>query len=302
MRISTFLYNVRQGFANIWRNKMFSLASIATMTACIFLFGVFYSLGVNFGSMVKSAEENVAITVFFDEGTSQDQIESIGKEIRSRQEVDRVKYVSAEEAWDYMKEDFFGGNDELAESFADDNPMKNSDNFEVYLKDVSQQESLVKYINGIPGVRKVNQSELAANILTDFNKLIIYIFVGIIVILLAVAAFLISNTITVGISVRREEIAIMKLIGAKDTFVRQPFIVEGVAIGLIGSVVPLLLLHMVYGGIIKYVSENFHLISSLMDFVPVNDVFSVLVPVSLILGVGIGFVGSRITLKRHLKV
>ncbi len=302
MRISTFLYNVRQGFANIWRNKMFSLASIATMTACIFLFGVFYSLGVNFGSMVKSAEENVAVTVFFDEGTSQDQIESIGKEIRSRQEVDRVKYVSAEEAWDYMKEDFFGGNDELAESFADDNPMKNSDNFEVYLKDVSQQEALVKYINGIPGVRKVNQSELAANILTDFNKLIIYIFVGIIVILLAVAAFLISNTITVGISVRREEIAIMKLIGAKDTFVRQPFIVEGIAIGLIGSVVPLLLLHMVYGGIIKYVSENFHLISSLMDFVPVNDVFSVLVPVSLILGVGIGFVGSRITLKRHLKV
>ncbi len=302
MRISTFLYNVRQGFANIWRNKMFSLASIATMTACIFLFGVFYSLGVNFGSMVKSAEENVAVTVFFDEGTSQDQIESIGKEIRSRQEVDRVKYVSAEEAWDYMKEDFFGGNDELAESFADDNPMKNSDNYEVYLKDVSQQEALVKYINGIPGVRKVNQSELAANILTDFNKLIIYIFVGIIVILLAVAAFLISNTITVGISVRREEIAIMKLIGAKDTFVRQPFIVEGVAIGLIGSVVPLLLLHMVYGGIIKYVSENFHLISSLMDFVPVNDVFSVLVPVSLILGVGIGFVGSRVTLKRHLKV
>ncbi len=302
MRISTFLYNVRQGFANIWRNKMFSLASIATMTACIFLFGVFYSLGVNFGSMVRSAEENVAVTVFFDEGLSDSEIKTIGREIQSREAVERVKYVSAEEAWDYMKEDFFGGNEELAESFADDNPMKNSDNFEVYLKDVSQQDELVTYIKGIPGVRKVNQSEMAANILTDFNKLIIYIFVGIIVILLAVAAFLISNTITVGISVRREEIAIMKLIGAKDTFVRQPFIVEGVAIGLIGSIVPLLLLHMVYGGIIKYVTENFNLLSSLMVFVPVNDVFRVLVPVSLILGVGIGFVGSRITLKRHLKV
>ncbi|MCR5098081.1 MAG: permease-like cell division protein FtsX [Lachnospiraceae bacterium] len=302
MRISTFLYNVRQGFANIWRNKMFSLASIATMTACIFLFGVFYSLGVNFGSMVRSAEENVAVTVFFDEGLSDSEIDSIGKEIRSREEVDHIKYVSAEEAWDYMKQDFFGGNEELAESFADDNPMKNSDNYEVYLKDVSRQEALVTYIKGIPGVRKVNQSEMAANILTDFNRLIIYIFVGIIAILLAVAAFLISNTITVGISVRREEIAIMKLIGAKDTFVRQPFIVEGIAIGLIGSIVPLLLLHLVYGGIVRYVSENFNLLSSMMDFVPVNDVFSVLVPVSLILGVGIGFVGSRFTLKRHLKV
>ena len=302
MRISTFLYNVRQGFANIWRNKMFSLASVATMTACIFLFGVFYSLGVNFGSMVRSAEENVAVTVFFEEGISEDDIESIGKEIRSRQEVDHINYVSADDAWDYMIDDFFGGNTELAESFADDNPMKNSANYEVYLKDVSRQEDLVKYISGIPGVRKVNQSEMAANILTDFNRLIIYVFAGIIIILIAVAAFLISNTITVGISVRKEEIAIMKLIGAKDTFVRAPFIVEGIAIGLIGSAVPLMLLYFVYGGIIKYVSEHFNLLSSMMDFVPVYDVFSVLVPVSLILGVGIGFIGSRVTLKRHLKV
>ena len=180
--------------------------------------------------------------------------------------------------------------------------MKNSANYEVYLKDVSRQEALVEYIKGIPGVRKVNQSEMAANILTDFNRLIIYIFAGIIIILVAVAAFLISNTITVGISVRKEEIAIMKLIGAKDTFVRQPFIVEGIAIGLIGSLVPLLLLYLVYGGIVRYVSEHFNLLSSMMEFVPVNDVFRVLVPVSLILGVGIGFVGSRVTLKRHLKV
>ena len=302
MRISTFLYNVRQGFANIWRNKLFSLASIATMTACIFLFGVFYSLGVNFGSMVRSAEENVAVTVFFEEGLSDSEVESIGQEIQARPEVDHIKYVSAEEAWNYMKQDFFGGNEELAESFADDNPMKNSDNFEVYLNDVAQQEALVNYITGIPGVRKVNQSELAANILTDFNKLIVYIFVSIIVILVAVAAFLISNTVTVGISVRKEEIAIMKLIGAKDTFVRAPFIVEGIAIGLIGSIVPLLLLYFLYGGIIDYVSEHFNLLSSMMDFVPVHDVFRILIPVSLILGVGIGFVGSRFTLKRHLKV
>ncbi len=302
MRISTFLYNVRQGFANIWRNKMFSLASVATMTACIFLFGVFYSLGVNFGSMVKSAEENVAVTVFFEEGISESETETIGREIQSRDEVDHVVYVSADDAWDYMIDDFFGGNEELAASFADDNPMKNSANYEVYLKDVSRQEALVEYIKGIPGVRKVNQSEMAANILTDFNRLIIYIFAGIIIILVAVAAFLISNTITVGISVRKEEIAIMKLIGAKDTFVRQPFIVEGIAIGLIGSLVPLLLLYLVYGGIVRYVSEHFNLLSSMMEFVPVNDVFRVLVPVSLILGVGIGFVGSRVTLKRHLKV
>ena len=302
MRISTILYNLRQGLSNIWRNKMFSLASIATMTACIFLFGVFYSLGVNFGSMVGSAEENVAVTVFFEEGLSEGEIETIGKEIRTRSEVDHIKYVSSEEAWNYMKEDFFGGNEELADSFADDNPMKNSANYEVYLKDVSMQEALVDYINGIPGVRRVNQSEMAANILTDFNRLIVFIFVSIIAILIAVAVFLISNTVTVGISVRREEIAIMKLIGAKDTFVRAPFIVEGVSIGIIGSLVPLLLLYFLYGGIIDYVSAHFNILSSMIDFVPVDEVFRILIPVSLVLGVGIGFLGSRITLKKHLKV
>ncbi|MCR5547028.1 MAG: permease-like cell division protein FtsX [Lachnospiraceae bacterium] len=302
MKISTITYNIKQGLINIWRNKMFSLASIATMTACIFLFGVFYALGINFGSMVQSAEEGVAVTVFFDEGISQEQIETIGNEISTRPEVSKYNYVSAEEAWDSFKEYYFEGHEEAAAGFEDDNPMANSDNYEVYLNDVSQQENLVEFLEGLEGVREVKQSEMAADVLTDFNNLVALIFVAIIVILIAVAVFLISNTVTVGISVRREEIAIMKLIGAKDTFVRAPFIVEGVVIGLIGSVIPLGLLYCLYGTIISYVSDKFSMLSSFMEFVPLPTLFRVLVPVSLILGVGIGFVGSRFTLKRHLKV
>ncbi|MBQ1608857.1 MAG: FtsX-like permease family protein, partial [Lachnospiraceae bacterium] len=141
-----------------------------------------------------------------------------------------------------------------------------------------------------------------AKTLTDFNRLIKYISFGVIAILIAVAAFLISNTITVGISVRKEEIAIMKLIGAKDSFVRAPFVVEGVTIGLIGSVIPLILLFVLYQRILSYVAEKFNALSNLFSFVPVGEVFRFLAPVSLILGVGIGFIGSRFTLKRHLKV
>lgn len=302
MKISTLTYNVKQGLINIWRNKMFSLASIATMTACIFLFGVFYALGVNFGSMVHSAEEGVAVTVFFEEGITDEQIETIGNEIATRPEVSEYHFVSAEEAWESFKEYYFEGHEEAAAGFEEDNPMVNSANYEVYLKDVSQQENLVAFLEGLEGVREVKQSEMVADVLTDFNNLIALIFVAIIVILIAVAVFLISNTVTVGISVRREEIAIMKLIGAKDAFVRAPFIVEGMVIGLIGSIIPLALLYSLYGSIVGYVSEKFTLLSSMMEFVPVNELFRVLLPVSLILGVGIGFVGSRFTLKRHLKV
>ena len=300
--INSFFYSLGQGFKNIWRNKSFSLATIATIASCVFLFGLFYSVVLNFQNVVRQAQNSVAVTVFFDYGISDSEIAEIGNAIQERAEVSRVEFVSAEEAWESFKQDYFEGNEEAAASFEEDNPLANDANYEVYLADVSQQEALVSYLEGIDGVREVKQSELAAEVLTDFNNLLTLVFIAIIVILIAVAVFLISNTVTVGISVRKEEIAIMKLIGAKDTFVRAPFIVEGITIGFIGSAIPLALLYFLYGRIVGYVSEKFAVLSSMMEFVPVDEVFRILIPVSLILGVGIGFVGSRFTLKRHLKV
>ena len=189
-----------------------------------------------------------------------------------------------------------------AEGFANDNPLANSERYEIYLNDVTMQQTLVDYLSGLDGVRKVSHSEVAAKTLSDFNSLIGYIFVGVIIILVAVAVFLINNTVTVGISVRKEEIAIMKLIGAKDKFVRAPFVVEGVFIGLIGSVIPLALLFFLYQGIVTYVSERFQFVGDMFSFIPVTTVFTILVPVSLVLGVGIGYIGSRMTLHKHLQV
>ncbi len=117
-----------------------------------------------------------------------------------------------------------------------------------------------------------------------------------------VAIFLISNTVTTGIAVRRDEIGIMKLIGATDSFVRAPFIVEGILIGLIGAILPLALLYLLYNRIVIYIEEKFSFIGSLISFVPAEGVFHTLVPVALALGVGIGFLGSRITIRKHLKV
>ncbi len=302
MKPRTFFYNVRQGVRNIWRNKMFSIASIATMAACIFLFGVFYSIGVNFRSMVQTAETGVAVTVFFDENTPQATIDTIGQEIATRPEVDSYKFVSAEEAWANFQQEYFADSPDAAEGFANDNPLANSANYEIYLKDVSQQDTLVAFLEGLDGVREVHRSETTAKTLSDFNNLITFVSTIIVAILIGVSVFLISNTVTVGISVRKEEIAIMKLIGAKDNFVRAPFVVEGVMIGFIGSVIPLVIIYFLYHRLIVYVTERFSALSSMMTFVPVGAVFRVLLPVSLVLGVGIGYVGSRLTLKRHLNV
>lgn len=302
VRINTLFYSFKQGIKNIWRNKMFSLASIATMAACIFMFGLFYVIVSNFTSMVKDAEEGVAVTVFFDEGISDEQIQQIGDQIRSRAEVAKCDYLSADEAWENFKKVYFEGHEELAEGFAQDNPLANSASYQIYLNDVSMQESLVTYLQSLDGVREVNQSEAVANTLTDFNKLIGYVSAGIILILLGVAVFLISNTVTVGISVRREEIAIMKLIGATDFLVRAPFIVEGIVIGLVGAAIPLVLLYFMYDRIIIYISQKFSFIGSMMSFISTKTVFHTLIPVALLLGVGIGFFGSMITIRKHLKV
>ena len=142
MRISTIGYVGKQGVKNIGRNKMFSAASIATMSACIFLFGLFFSIIMNFQYIIKSAEEGVAITVLFEEDATDEQIKEIGEQLKSRDDVSEVKYVSADEAWDRFQKDYFKGNEELAEGFKDDNPLAGSDNYEVYMKVLDEQDDV----------------------------------------------------------------------------------------------------------------------------------------------------------------
>lgn len=302
MKISTFGYSMKQGVKNIGRNKMFSMASIATMAACIFLFGLFYSIVVNFNYIVEKAEEGVAITVFFNQDTTQEQKDSIGEQLKNAEGVLSVEYVSADEAWDSFQGDYFGESSELAEGFKSDNPLANSDNYEVYMADVAKQKEVVEFALGLEGVRKVNKSDIVARTLTSVNKLVGYVSVAIIVILLAVSVFLISNTVTMGVTVRREEIAIMKYIGAKDGFVRAPFVFEGLLIGFVGALIPLIMLYFMYEKAIQYVMTRFSLLNNIIDFLPVIDVYKTLLPVGLALGVGIGFVGSFFTIRKHLRV
>lgn len=302
MKISTMGYSMRQGVKNIGRNKMFSMASIATMSACIFFFGLFYSIVMNFNYIVDKAEEGVAITVFFDEGATQAQKDKIGEDLKNTEGVLEVNYISAEEAWNKFQEDYFADSKEAAEGFKNDNPLANSDNYEVYMSDVSKQKQVVSYAESLDGVRKVNKSDTVAKTLTSVNKLVGIISAAIIIILLGVSVFLISNTVTMGITVRREEIAIMKYIGAKDGFVRAPFVFEGLLIGVIGAVIPLVMLYFMYDKAVSYVMTRYSLLNNIVDFLPVAHVYRTLLPVGIALGVGIGFLGSTFTIRKHLKV
>ncbi len=298
MRISSFFYTIGQGFKNLGRNKWYTLASIATISACLFLFGMFYSIITNFQHIVKTAEEGVSVTVFFDEGVSEEQILVVKSDLEQRSEVREIVYVSADEAWEGFKEEYLG---EYSDGFTE-NPLADSANLQIYLNDVSMQSALVTYIESIDVVREVNRSEVTATTLSGLNMLIAYISAGIIIILLLVSIFLISNTVTMGISVRKDEINIMKYIGATDFFVRAPFVVEGIIIGIIGSLIPIVIIYFVYTNAITYVASKFTMLSSLLNFLPVETVFNGLLPIALAIGIGIGFFGSFVTVRKHLHV
>lgn len=316
MKISTLIYTIRQGFVNIFRNKWYSLASIATISACLFLFGVFYAIVTNFRSIVMKVEEGVSVTVFFhheegpthDDGcgghtpgqvVTQERLEEIGQMIAQRPEVSKVVFVSDDEAWQRWAAESYG--EEYAEGFPE-NPLAGEDNYEIYLNDVSMQSALVTWLESIPEVRVVRYSQLTADTLSGTNLLIAYTSLGIIAILLAVSIFLISNTVAIGISVRSEEINIMKYVGATDFFVRAPFVLEGMLIGLLGALIPLGLIYSIYNYALTYILERFTVLSRFLNFVSVEQLFKTLTPVSLLIGVGIGFFGSISTVRKHLHV
>jgi cell division transport system permease protein len=305
LKISSVGYGIHQGLKNIGRNKMFSFASVATMAASIFIFSLFFSVIMNINFVLRNVETNVGVTVFFDENLDQASMNKIGVQIQSQSIVSQCKYVSADEAWESFSQEYFEGNTDAAEGFrnSNDNPLANSAHYEVYVKRIEDQDQIVSYIEGLDGVRDVNQSQQATDTLSSLNRMIMIVSGVILLILLAVSVFLISNMVSVGVSARKEEIAIMKLIGATNGFIRLPFFMEGVIVGLIGAAIPLVIWYFVYNRAIQYLLSKFSILQDFMNgLMSVNQVFIYLVPVSLILGIGIGLLGSMVTIRKHLKV
>lgn len=304
MRISTLWFCLKQGIVNICRNIWFSLASTAIISACIFLFCVFYSVITNIQYMVVTAESSMGISVFFDENLTEGEILGIGETIKADRgaQIKDMKYISAAEAWESFKDEYFGENSSLAEGFAGDNPLAGSASYEIFLYNIADQGPVVQYLESVPGVRKVNYSNSAAAGLLNFNRILAMLFGAMIFMLLAVAVFLISNTISVTAEFRKNENKIMRLIGATNFMIRAPFVVEGTLLGLFGASIPLAAMYFLYRQTVEYVALRFQLLSGIIQFLPVETIYPSMAGVSLALGGGLGFIVSFMTIRRHLRV
>ena len=298
--MKTLGYGIKQGFKNIVQNKIFSLVAIGTIAICLFLLGLFYALLSNFQHMMYNVESNVGLTVFFDSGIEPEEIDSLGEQIRKLDGVETVDYISPTEAWKKFQKEMYQGKENLEDTFGDENPLQDSASFEITLTRVSKQAKVSKEIKEMKGIRKVNGSSTVAKSLSSANMLVAYVSATIIGLLLLVSVFLINNAVATGIRVRKDEISIIKMIGATDGFIRAPFLVEGLVIGLIGAIIPIIVLWVLYERVIQFVLEHFSALSQWLTFVAPSKEFATLIPMSLLVGEGIGFIGSALSVRKHL--
>ena len=296
------MYSIGQGLKNIGRNVRLSLASVATVSACIFLFCLFFSVLSNLNLMVQNIETKVGVTVFFDENLTDEEIQSIGAKIGERSEIKSMEFTSADDAWNQFKNEYFKGREELAEGFAEDNPLAGSANYTIFLNKAGQQEALITYLENLEGVRQVNYSSKAGSTLSGISRGISIVSLVIILLLFIVSIFIVSNTVSVSAEFRKTETSIMRLIGATNSMIRAPFVIEGVVLGLIGAVIPLIIIYFLYNYAAGYLATHITVISDVLELIPIREIFPYMTAGALIIGVGMGFIASEITLRKYLKV
>ena len=305
MKIRTVNSCIRDGFKSVFRNGLMSLASVGTISAVLIIFGIVYCLVMNVRSFTNDLDKNLGIVAFLNGQLSHEEIDDISKKLDENQDIASWNYVSSDEAWKDFKSEMLGdsANDsDLVEQLDNDNPLKNSANFEVYAVSAEKQQQVVDFLKSFSQIRKISYSANASRTLASFAKLVTYVGGALILFLIFVALLLITNTIRVSVYTRRNEISIMKYIGATDSFVRLPFLVEGILIGFLGAILPTALVFFGYNALVKLMAERFSSISQLFTFLSLGEIMHGLLPIFLILSIVVGALGSTISIRRHLKV
>ena len=302
MSLRTLGYSFSKGLQNMFKNGWMSVISIMTIAVNVFVIIVFYTVVTNVEFMMTEFEKNIGVAVFFEKNTTEEQILKLKAKMEKRAEVYRVEYVSAEAAWENFKNQYFGQREELLSGFGEDNPLAESASLQISLADISKQGTLVQVLKAENIVRYVRETRDVTYVVEAVNKLVTYISIGLLSILILLALFLISNTIRLAVTLRNEEIGIMRYIGARNMMIRGPFLVEGILIGLIGASIPLVLFYYVYPDVVIQIQKSYAILSDYLIFLSRDRILQTLIPIALLSGAGIGYLGSRFTVGKYLKV
>ena len=292
MDVRTCMYLFRLGLRNLWHHRVYTAASVITMSACIFLFGIFYLAVANVDSVVKGTEQNVYVSVFFDEGADPQQVEDVGHLIQDRPEVLRTVYVSADEAWSGFKEEYYGNTEVLDGIFEGDNPLAASGNYQVYIDGIGNQEEFVRFAQGLSGVRRVTHSADTIQALLKLRAVFSRLIAGSAFVMVFISTLLIHNALAVGIEAQKEKTRVMRLMGAREGFVKVPFMVEGLVMGIAGVCIPLGLLLVSYRWGMRLAAQALGIYGGSIGLLGEQAVFPGLVRACALLGLFTGTVGG----------
>lgn len=298
MKYNVINYFLSEGFRNVFKNKKSTFSCLGVMCATMLIFGLFFTIGKNINGAVQNLEQEQGMQVFMEYDASEEDINKLSEELKKIDGVNNVTFVTKEEAYNTMKERL-GKNEKALRGFT---PDMFSVSYMVTLTDLSMNDAVYNSINELDTVRLIQNKRDTIQTLSKVGNTIQVVTFVMFAILILISLFIISNTIKLTVHARRKEISIMKYVGATNGFIRTPFIIEGIIIGLISGILSILIV----GGGYNYIanelaqSETWQRLSiHLLSFA---DLFGQIVLVYMILGVGIGIIGSSISMKRYLDV
>lgn len=296
MKYNILGYLIGEGFRNVFKNKKSTFSCLAIMCATMLIFGIFFVVGKNIRNAIDQVESSQAIEVFIKNDATDEQIKQLGQEILSIDGVNTAQYKTKEQALNQMKE-VLKSNQEILNGM-DIFPAS----YIVKLTDLQKSAQVQDEINKLDNVKNINSSDETTEKLVSLGNTINIITGIILVLLILISIFIIGNTIKLTVHARRKEISIMKYIGATNSFIRAPFVVEGIIIGTIASMLSVVLIGLAYNMISSRIvgsSLNNIIGFNLLSF---QDLFSLIIIVYALLGIGIGIIGSAMSMRRYLKV
>ena len=300
MKYSILGYFIGEGFANVFKNKKSTGASLMIMCATMIIFGVFLILGENINHFVSEVEQAQGIQVFATEEATGEQVTELGEKIKAINGVNKIEYVSKEDALNQMKEKF-ADNQDLLEGYEGENNIFTA-SYVVTLTDLNLSTQVQDEISKLDYVKKITSSDETVSTLISLANGIKIVTGVILVLLIVISIFIIANTIKLTVHARRKEISIMKYVGATNGFIRWPFIVEGMIIGIISSLISIILVGLAYNFIAEQMVNSQFMKMMGVSLVSFADMFSSIIFVYMLLGIGIGALGSIISMRKYLKV
>lgn len=299
MKPSTIKYFLREGLSGLKKNMLMTMASMVAVAACISILSFSYCVGSNLQYMLNQMEDSIGISVFLKGELTGEQIENMKTEISEIDHVQDVEYISPSDALVELKQDWGADEDIFVGLDNENNPLSHS--FQISLDSIENQDGVLTALENIDGIDNIRHGQTETELLLKASRIFNVGSVLVMLLLGVISVMIIINTIRISVMNRRIEINIMKYVGATDWFIRWPFIVEGIIIGVVGALVPLIVGFPIYAKVTSVIFEYLPVIK-FIQFRLTGDIFGFLFPFGIVFGVALGVIGSVTSIRKHLRV